>query len=42
MKIQGTLKNATLRNIVGYGGNVRLVETGTVPTENVLIDAHQF
>jgi len=42
VKIQGTLKNSTLRNIVGYDGNSRLVETGSLPTENVIVEAHQF
>lgn len=42
VKIQGTLKNATLRNIVGYDGNSRLVDIGSMPTENIISDAHQF
>ncbi len=41
VRIQGPLKNAVLRNIVGYGGCTNLVEK-TAPTENVLIDAKQF
>jgi len=41
VKIQGTLKNAVLRNIVGYDGCTNLVEK-TGPTENVVIDAKQF
>ncbi len=41
VKIQGPLKNAVLRNIVGYGGCTNLVEK-TAPTENVVIDAKQF
>lgn len=40
--IQGSLKNATLRNIIGYDGNSRLVETGAMPTEKVIVDTHQF
>ena len=40
--IQGTLKNATLRNIIGHDGNSHLVQKGSMPTENVIIDAHQF
>jgi polygalacturonase len=42
VKIQGTLKNATLRNIVGYDVNSQLVETGSVPTQNVIVDGHRF
>ena len=41
VKIQGTLKNAVLRNIVGYDGCTNLVEK-TGPTENVVIDSKQF
>lgn len=41
VRIQGPLKNAVLRNIVGYGGCTNLVEK-TAPTENVLIDAKPF
>jgi hypothetical protein len=41
VKIQGPLKNAVLRNIVGYGGCTNLVER-TAPTENVSVDAKQF
>ena len=41
VKIQGPLKNAVLRNIVGYDGCTNLVEK-TAPTENVVIDARQF
>jgi hypothetical protein len=41
VRIQGPLKNAVLRNIVGYGGCTNLVER-TAPTENVVIDAKQF
>ncbi len=39
--IQGPLKNAVLRNIVGYGGCTNLVEKVAL-TENVIIDAKQF
>jgi hypothetical protein len=42
VKVQGTLKNATLRNIIGYDGNGKLVEFGEAPHENVIIDEHQF
>lgn len=38
VRIQGPLKNAVLRNIVGYGGCTNLVER-TAPTENVVVDA---
>ena len=41
VRIQGTLKNAVLRNIVGYDGCTNLVER-TAPTENVVVDAKQF
>ena len=41
VKIQGPLKNAVLRNIVGYDGCTNLVER-SAPTENVAIDAKQF
>jgi len=41
VKIQGPLKNAVLRNVVGYGGCTNLVEK-TAPTENVVIDAKRF
>ncbi len=41
VKIQGPLKNAVLRNIVGYDGCTNLVEK-TAPAENVIIDARQF
>ena len=41
VRIQGPLKNAVLRNIVGYGGCTNLVEQ-TAPTENVIIDAKHF
>ena len=41
VRIQGPLKNAVLRNIVGYDGCTNLVEK-TAPTENVIIDAKQF
>jgi len=41
VKIQGPLKNAVLRNIVGYDGCTNLVEK-TAPTENVVIDTKQF
>jgi hypothetical protein len=41
VKIQGPLKNAVLRNIVGYDGCTNLVEK-TAPTENVSIDAKLF
>ncbi len=41
VRIQGPLKNAVLRNIVGYDGCTNLVER-TAPTENVIIDAKQF
>lgn len=41
VRIQGPLKNAVLRNIVGYDGCTNLVEK-TAPTENVVIDAMPF
>jgi len=41
VRIQGPLKNAVLRNIVGYGGCTNLAEK-TAPTENVIIDAKSF
>ena len=41
VKIQGPLKNAVLRNIVGYGGCTNLVEK-TAPTANVVVDTKQF
>jgi hypothetical protein len=41
VKIQGPLKNAVLRNIVGTGGCTNLVERAA-PTENVAVDARQF
>jgi polygalacturonase len=41
VKIQGPLKNAVLRNIVGYDGCTNLVER-TAPTENVSVDAKSF
>ena len=41
VKIQGPLKNAVLRNIVGYDGCTNLVEK-TAPTENVVTDEKQF
>jgi len=41
VRIQGPLKNAVLRNIVGYDGCTNLVER-TAPTENVVVDAKQF
>lgn len=41
VKIQGPLKNAVLRNIVGYDGCTNLVEK-TAPTENVTSDAKRF
>ncbi len=41
VRIQGPLKNAVLRNIVGYGGCTNLVEK-TAPTENVVVDAVRF
>lgn len=37
VRIQGPLKNAVLRNIVGYGGCTNLVERAA-PTENVVVD----
>jgi hypothetical protein len=40
--IQGTLKNATFRNIIGFDGNSHLVQKGDMPTENVIVDTHQF
>jgi hypothetical protein len=40
--IQGTLKNSTFRNIIGHSGNSHLVQKGEMPTENLVIDAHQF
>ena len=41
VKIQGPLKNAVLRNVVGYGGCTNLVEK-SAPTENVVIDARRL
>ena len=41
--IQGPLRDSVVRNIVGYGGNAKLVERGDAPVENVVVDdAHQF
>lgn len=42
VKIAGTLKNASFRNIIGYGGNSQLVEFGRQPVEGIRIDAQQF
>ncbi len=42
VKIQGSLKDATIRNVVGYDGCKRTVETGTMPTENVIVEAQLF
>jgi hypothetical protein len=41
VRIQGPLKNAVLRNIVGYDGCTNLVEK-SAQTENVTLDAHAF
>jgi hypothetical protein len=41
VRIQGPLKNAVLRNIVGYDGCTNLVEK-SAPTENLSVDAHAF
>ena len=41
VRIQGPLKNAVLRNIVGYDGCTNLVEK-CAPTENLSVDAHAF
>lgn len=41
VRIQGPLKNAVLRNIVGYDGCTNLVEKAA-PTENIVVDAKQF
>ena len=41
VNVQGPLKNAVLRNIVGYGGCTNLVKK-TATTENVVIDTVQF
>jgi len=43
IKIRGPLKDAVIRNVVGYGGNTNLIEYSDAPTENVkVIDAFQF
>ncbi len=41
VRIQGPLKNAVLRNVVGTGGCTNLIER-SAPTENVTVDAHTF
>lgn len=41
VKIVGTLKNSSFRNIIGYGGNSQLVEFGKQPVEGLRIDALQ-
>lgn len=41
VRIQGPLRNAVLRNIVGYDGCTNLVEKAA-QTENVIVDAKQF
>lgn len=41
VRIQGPLKNAVLRNIVGYDGCTNLVDK-SAPTENLSVDAHAF
>ena len=41
VRIQGPLKNAVLRTIVGYDGCTNLVEK-SAPTENLSVDAHAF
>jgi len=41
VKIQGPLKNAILRGILGTGGCINLIEKAAA-TENVLIDSHPF
>lgn len=42
VKIVGTLKNATFRNIVSHGGNSQLIEFGRQPVEGVKIDGQKL
>ncbi|NMC34283.1 MAG: hypothetical protein GYA36_17780 [Veillonellaceae bacterium] len=43
IKIRGTLKDAVIRNIVGYGENTIVVDYGNAPIENVkVIDSFLF
>ncbi len=42
IKIQGTLKDAVLKNIVAYDGNTHLIEYGEAPIKNVSIEANQL
>lgn len=42
IKIQGTLKDSSLQNIVGYDGNTQLIEYGEAPVKNVTINANQL
>lgn len=40
--IQGTLQDATFRDIVGYDGNSALIHYGKAPIKNLKIEAQQF
>jgi len=42
IKIHGTLKDSSLKNIVGYDGNTHLIEYGEAPIKNVSIEAKQL